>query len=104
MDKRKRSGRLPQLQRDKRNRLSSANPTRHKTTAARVPLVGGIAVVVAAMQSLLHARCRSLWLDSAGSEANGLSFCGDFGPVSVTPCSIVGSATKRVSHRLHRTR
>lgn len=65
MAKRKRSGRPPQLQHgkkstrsqhDKRNRLSSANPTRRKTHAASVPLVGGISIVVAAMQSLLHAR------------------------------------------------
>lgn len=65
MAKRKRSGRAPQLQHgkkstpsqhDKRSRLSSSNPTRRKTTAASVPLVGGIAIVVTAMQSLLHAR------------------------------------------------
>ena len=65
MAKRKRSGRPPQLQHgkkstpsqhDKRNRLSSANPTRRKTQAASVPLIGGISIVVAAMQSLLHAR------------------------------------------------
>jgi hypothetical protein len=65
MAKRKRSGRPPQLQHgkkstpsqhDKRNRLSSANPTRRKTDAASVPLVGGILIAVTAMQSLLHAR------------------------------------------------
>lgn len=65
MAKRKRSGRPPQLQHgkkstpsqhDKRNRLSCANPNRRKTDAASVPLVGGISIVVAAMQSLLHAR------------------------------------------------
>jgi len=64
MAKRKRSGRPPQLQHgkkstpsqhDKRNRLSCANPNRRKTDAASVPLVGGISIVVAAMQSLLHA-------------------------------------------------
>ena len=65
MAKRKRSGRPPQLQHgkkttpsqhDKRNRLSCANLTRRKTDMASVPLVGGISIVVAAMQSLLHAR------------------------------------------------
>lgn len=65
MAKRKRSGRPPQLQHgkkstssqhDKRIRLSCPNPTRRKTDAASVPLVGGISIVVAAMQSLLHAR------------------------------------------------
>ena len=65
MAKRKRSPRLPQLQHgkkstpsqhDKRSRLSTANPTRRKTDAANVPLVGGISIVVAAMQTMLHAR------------------------------------------------
>jgi DDE superfamily endonuclease len=65
MAKRKRSSPKPQLQHgkkstpsqhDKRSRLSNPNPTRRKTKAANVPLTGGIAVVVAAMQSLLHAR------------------------------------------------
>lgn len=65
MAKRKRSGCAPQLQHgkkstpsqhDKRSRLSSSNPARRKTTKSNVPLVGGISMVVAAMQSLLHAR------------------------------------------------
>lgn len=65
MDKRKRSIRPPQLQHskkstpsqhDKRIRLCTRNPTRRKTAAASVPLVGGILIAVTAMQSLLHAR------------------------------------------------
>lgn len=65
MAKRKRSNRPPQLQHgkkstpsrhDKRSRLSVPNPARRKTEAASVPLIGGIAVVVSAMQSLMHAR------------------------------------------------
>lgn len=65
MAKRKRSGRPPQLQHgkkskpsqhDKCSRLFRANPTRQKTESANVPLLGGISVVVAAMQSLLHSR------------------------------------------------
>jgi hypothetical protein len=64
MAERKHSGRQPQLrhgkkstpsQHDKCNRLFSANPTRRKTDAANVPLVGGISIVVTAIQSLLHA-------------------------------------------------
>jgi len=65
MAKRKRSPRRPQLQHgkkstpsqhDKRDRLSRANPTRRNTEAASVPLIGSISIVVAAMQTLLHAR------------------------------------------------
>lgn len=65
MAKRKRSGRRPQLQHgkkstpsrhDKRSRLSNSDPTRRKTDAASVPLIGGISIVVSAMQSLLHGR------------------------------------------------
>jgi hypothetical protein len=65
MAKRKQSSRPPQLQHgkkstpsqhDKRTRLSRANPARGKTQAARAPLAGGIAIVVAAMQSLLDSR------------------------------------------------
>ena len=64
MARRKRSGRAPQLQHGKksapsqhdRSRLASSNPARLRTTKSNVPLVGGISMVVAAMQSLLHAR------------------------------------------------
>jgi hypothetical protein len=65
MAKRKRSDRPPQLQHgkkskpsqhDKRSRLSKPNLYRRKTDAALVPLVGGIAAMVAAMQSLLDSR------------------------------------------------
>ena len=62
MDNRKRSGRPPQpqhatkstpSQHDKRSRLAQANPGRRSTTAASVPLVGGIAVLAGAMSRLL---------------------------------------------------
>ncbi len=65
MAKRKRSNRPPQLehgkkstpsQRDKRCRLSVPNPNRRRTESACVPLIGGISVVAAAMQTLLDAR------------------------------------------------
>ncbi len=65
MAKRKRSNRPPQLQHgkkstpsqhDKRSRLCTPNPTRRKTESASVPLLGGIAVVITAMQTLMHAR------------------------------------------------
>jgi hypothetical protein len=65
MAKRKRSNRPPQLQHgkksipsqhDKRSRLCTPNPTRRKTESASVPLLGGIAVVITAMQTLMHGR------------------------------------------------
>jgi hypothetical protein len=65
MAKRKRSGPPPQLQHgekstpsqhDKRGRLQKPNPVRCKTVTAKVPLLGGIAALAAAMQTLLHAR------------------------------------------------
>jgi len=65
MANRKRSGRPPQpqhatkstpSQHDKRSRLAQPNPKRRPTNAAAVPLVGGIAVLVAAMSRLLDKR------------------------------------------------
>lgn len=80
MAKRKRSGCPPQLQhgkkstpsqQDKRGRLANANPIRRKTSAASVPLLAGKAILVIAMQSLLHARIRLLV--SAGKIATSLA-------------------------------
>ena len=65
MANRKRSGRPPQpqhankstpSQHDKRSRLAQPNPGRRSTNAASVPLVGGIAELVAAMSRLLDKR------------------------------------------------
>lgn len=65
MAKRKRSTKRPQLQHgkksarsqhDKRTRLRTANRSRRKTEAAKVPLTGGLAVLAVAMQNMLHAR------------------------------------------------
>lgn len=65
MANRKRSGRPPQAQHaakskssqhDKRWRLVTANPQRQSTNAASIPLVGGIAVLSAAMSRLLDKR------------------------------------------------
>ena len=65
MANRKRSGKPPQpqhatkstpSQHDKRSRLVQANPGRRSTTAASVPLVGGIAVLAGAMSKLLDKR------------------------------------------------
>jgi len=65
MAKRKRAGRSPQpqhankstlSQHDKRSRLAKPNLGRRITKAAAVPLVGGVAVLVAAMSRLLDKR------------------------------------------------
>lgn len=65
MAKRKPAGKPPQAQHgpksnpsqhDKRSRLAKPNPDRKRTTEATVPLVGGVATLVAAMSRLLDAR------------------------------------------------
>jgi len=65
MANRKRSSRPPQpqhatksgrSQHDKRSRLAQTDPGRRSTNAAAVPLVGGVAVLVAAMSRLLDKR------------------------------------------------
>ena len=65
MAKRKHSPKLPQLrsvkkstpsQFDKRSRLLKPNPLRQKTTQAKVPLIGSMAVMIQAIQSLLDQR------------------------------------------------
>lgn len=65
MAKNKRSGRRPQAQHvaksspsqhDKRKRLTKRNEDRHRTTEAKVPLTGTVAMLAVAMSRLLDSR------------------------------------------------
>ena len=65
MAKRKKSSRPPQARHskkstrsrhDKRKRLRTPNPSRKKTTEAKVPLTAGFAAITASLQRMLHGR------------------------------------------------